>query len=89
MMKHDEAHKRAYRRAGAKLGFYIHLVAYITVNLLLVFINYSTSPQYLWFKWPLFGWGIGLLFHWFAVFVGPKLMQHFVKRELEKDGLGN
>jgi hypothetical protein len=89
MMKHDEAHKRAYCRAGAKLGFYFHLVAYITVNLLLVFVNYSTSPQYLWFKWPLFGWGIGLLFHWFAVFVGPKLMQHFVKRELEKNGLGN
>ena len=89
MMKHDDAHKRAYRRAGAKLGFYVHLVAYITVNLLLVSINYSTNPQYLWFKWPLFGWGIGLLFHWFAVFVGPKLMQHFVKRELEKNRLGN
>ena len=48
-MKHDEAHKRAKRRAGAKLGFYIHLVAYITVNPFLIFINYSTNPQYLWF----------------------------------------
>jgi len=85
MMKYDRAHRRAYRRAGAKLGFYIHLVAYITVNPLLVFINYSTSPQYLWFKWPLLGWGIGLLFHWCAVFAGPKLMQHFIERELEKD----
>ena len=86
-MKHDAAHKRAYRRAGAKLGFYCHLVAYITVNPFLFFINYSTSPQYLWFKWPLLGWGLGLLFHWFAVFVGPKLMQHFIKRELETNGL--
>ena len=83
-MKHDKAQRRAYRRARAKLGFYIHLVAYVTVNPLLVFINYSTSPQYLWFKWSLLGWGIGLLFHWFSVFVGPKLMQHFFKRELEK-----
>ena len=89
MMKHDEAHRRAYCRAGAKLGFYVHLVAYITVNLLLVFINYSTSPQYLWFKWPLLGWGIGLLFHWLVVFVGPRLMQHVFKRELEKNGLGD
>jgi uncharacterized membrane protein len=87
MRKHDRAHWRAYRRAGALLGFYIHLFVYLTVNSLLIFINYSTSPQYLWFKWSLFGWGIGLLFHWFAVFVGPKLMQHFVQRELEKDRL--
>jgi hypothetical protein len=85
MMKYDDAHRRAYRRAGAQLGFYIHLVTYVAVNLLLVFINYSTSPQYLWFKWPLFGWGIGLLFHSLAVFVGPSLLQHFVERELEKD----
>ena len=89
MMKYDESIWRARRRAGAQLGFYIHLVAYVAVNLLLVFINYSTSPQYLWFKWPLFGWGIGLLFHWLAVFVGPGLLQHFVKRELEKDRLKN
>ena len=85
MIKHFGTHQRAYRRAGAKLGFYIHLVAYISVNLFLVFINYTTSPQYLWFMWPLFGWGIGLLFHSLAVFAGPKLMQQFVKRELDKD----
>ena len=88
-MKHDEAYRRAKRRAGAKLGFYTHLVAYITVNLFLVFINYSMNPQYLWFKWPLFGWGIGLFFHWFAVYVGPKLMRHFVKQELDKNHPGN
>jgi len=85
MMKHDEAHKRAQRRAGAKLGFYFHLFAYITINLLLVFINYSTSPHHLWFKWPLLGWGIGLSSHWFAVFVGPKLMHQLVERELKSD----
>ena len=85
MMKNDEAHERAQRRAGAKLGFYIHLFAYITVNLLLVFINYSTSPHYLWFKWPLLGWGIGLFSHGFAVFVGPKLLQTLVERELDKN----
>ncbi|MDA1049645.1 MAG: 2TM domain-containing protein [Planctomycetota bacterium] len=89
MRKHDEAYWRAYCRAGAKLGFHIHLVAYITVNLLLVFINYSTSPQYLWFRWPLLGWGIGLLFHWLAVFVRPKLMRHFIQRELEKNRSGD
>ena len=85
MMKHDEAHKHAQRRAGAKLGCYIHLFAYIAVNLLLVCINYSTSPHYLWFQWPLFGWGIGLFSHGFAVFVGPKLMQRLVEREVKNN----
>ena len=84
-MQHDEAHRRARCRAGAKLGFYIHLLAYITVNLLLVFINYSTNPHCLWFMWPLVGWGIGLFLHGLAVFVGPKLMQRLVERELKND----
>ncbi|NQU22805.1 MAG: 2TM domain-containing protein [Candidatus Nealsonbacteria bacterium] len=84
-MKRNEAHEIARRRASAKLGFYIHLFAYITINLLLVVINFSTSPQYLWFVWPLAGWGIGLLSHAFAVFVGPKLMRRLIERELKNN----
>jgi hypothetical protein len=84
-MKHDTAGRRAQRQASAKLGIYIHLIAYIAVNLLLVVVNLSTTPQLLWFLWPLFGWGIGLFAHWFAVFVGPKLMKRLVERELEKE----
>ena len=84
-MKRDRTSRRAYRRAGARLGFYIHLSAYVAVNLLLVVINFSTNSQKLWFLWPLTGWGIGLLAHWFAIFVGPKLMRRLVERELEKD----
>lgn len=82
---HHQAKRRAYRRAGAKLGFSIHLAAYVAVNLLLVVINFSTNPQSLWFQWPLMGWGIGLFAHWFAVFVGPSLMRRLFERELEKD----
>ncbi len=89
MTKYDRMQQRAYRRAGAKLGFYIHLVAYVTVNPFLAFINYRTTPGYLWFWWPLFGWGIGLIFHWFAVFIGPRLMQQLFRRELEQDGKGD
>ena len=84
-MRYDRASRRAYRRAGAKLGFYIHLTAYIAVNLLLVIINFSINPQNLWCKWPLMGWGIGLLAHWFATFVAPQLMRRLAERELEKD----
>ncbi len=84
-MKRDTASRRAYRRAGIKLGFYAHLTAYVTVNLFLVAVNFSTNPENLWFKWPLLGWGIGLFAHWFVTFVGPTLMNRLVERELEKD----
>ena len=84
-MKRDTASSRAKRQAGAKLGFYIHLTAYVAVNLVLVVVNLSMTPQYLWCIWPLLGWGLGLFAHWFATFVGPKLMRRLVERELEKE----
>ena len=87
-MRHDTAGRRARLRAGAKLGIYIHLTAYVAVNLVLVGVNLSTTPQYLWFLWPLLGWGIGLFAHWFAVFVGPRLMRRLVEQELEKEHQG-
>ena len=62
-MENQEAYQRAKKRAEAKLGFYLHLAVYIVVNILLIIINLSTSAQYLWFKWPLIGWGIGVFFH--------------------------
>jgi len=68
-MEREETYKRAKRRVEAKIGFYIHLAVYIGVNILLLIINLTTSPQYLWFIWPLLGWGIGLFFHGLSVFV--------------------
>lgn len=43
--------------------FFQHLRAYCIVNGALVLINLMSSPGYLWFFWPLIGWGIGLAFH--------------------------
>lgn len=84
-MTHSEANRQARQRAAAKLGFYIHLVVYLAVNPLLIFINFSTSPHRLWFQWPLFGWGLGLFIHGFVILAGPKLMERLVEKELKKD----
>jgi hypothetical protein len=48
-------------------GFRIHLITYVAVNALLLAINLVTSPDKLWFYWPLLGWGIGILGHAYAV----------------------
>jgi hypothetical protein len=86
-MKNQEAYQRAKKRAGAKLRFYVHLSVYIVVITLLIVINLSTSTQYLWFKWPLIGWGIGVFFNALGVFVLPgksSVPERMTEKEMRK-----
>lgn len=84
-MNDDRVQRRARQRAGAKLGFYIHLTVYLLVNSLLLAINLQTSPERLWFFWSLCGWGVGIVCHGLSVFVGPGIMQRMTERELENE----
>ena len=61
---------KAKERVETLRGFYIHLTVYVIVNLDLIFINMITSPETLWFIWPLMGWGIALVLRALRVFVG-------------------
>jgi hypothetical protein len=85
-MEHQEAYEKARKRVEAKIGFYMHLAVYFGVNLLLLIINLLASPHYLWFKWPLMGWGIGLFFHGlgvFASFRGDSIKKQMIEKEME------
>jgi hypothetical protein len=53
----------ARRRAGAKLGLYIHAAVYVAVNTFLAVVQLQTTPQVHWNLWPLAGWGLGLAIH--------------------------
>jgi 2TM domain len=64
----EERYYRAQKRVEEIKGFYGHLTSFVLVNLFLLIINLTTSPAYLWFFWPLMGWGIGLFFHGLKVF---------------------
>ena len=59
---------RAAKASRIRKGFHIHLAAYSLVNALLVSINLATNPDRLWFKWPLLGWGFGILAHAIATY---------------------
>jgi hypothetical protein len=86
-MAYQDEFTRAKKVAGAKIGFYIHLTAYAVVNALLVGINLATSTEHLWFKWPLLGWGIGVLVHaiiLFALLKGGGIKRRMIERELRK-----
>ena len=71
-MEYQEEEARAQRVGKARLGFYIHLTAYLVVNALLVAINLATSTKHLWFKWPLLGWGVGIVAHALVTFALPR-----------------
>ena len=86
-MKTNEAYQGAKRRVEAKLGFYIHLAIYVAGSVLVREINLSTYDQYLWFKWPVIGWGIGVAAHALGVFVlsgESAIKEKMIEREMEK-----
>ena len=48
----------------AKKEFRTHRTVYMCVIPLLAVINLIAVPEFLWFLFPLFGWGIGLTLHY-------------------------
>jgi hypothetical protein len=51
------------RAIEGRRGFYIHAAIYVLVNILLITINLMFVSGFLWFFFPLIGWGIGLTMH--------------------------
>ena len=83
----SDLRQKARDRVGAKLSFLVHLAVYIAVNVFLVAINLLSTPEHLWFYWPLLGWGIGLLIHGAVVLFYVKwtsLVGRMEERELRK-----
>ncbi len=79
--------RQARRRAGAKLGWYVHALAYISVNLLLALLSAMSGKH--WAVFPAVGWGLGLAIHGLVVFVvtgGAGLHERLVQRERERLG---
>ncbi|MFT3803238.1 MAG: 2TM domain-containing protein [Burkholderiaceae bacterium] len=77
----------ARRRAGARMGFLIHLGVYLAVNLVLVVIDLMTPSPVHWAHYPLMGWGLGLAIHGLVVHLQPQgqaLHRRLVARELQR-----
>ncbi|MBT8274271.1 MAG: histidine kinase [Bacteroidia bacterium] len=67
--EYDDRYVRARKHVDELKEFYYSLISYVLVIPFLIFINYQTSWHFQWFWFPLFGWGIGLCFHAYKVFV--------------------
>ena len=86
MTDDTELRELAKRRVQAKTGLGIHLAIYAIVNAGLVGIWALSGAHYPWFVFPLFGWGIGIVAHVIAYFIGPgsdreaRMIEHEVQR---------
>jgi len=81
-------YEAAKKRVEELRDFYQHLAIYILINAVLIIINLLTSRNYLWFVWPLLGWGIGVAFHALSVygeFWGAGWQERKIKEIMEKD----
>jgi len=63
----QQRYEKARKKVQEIKGFYVHFVVYAIVISLIVIVNLRFTPQYHWFWYPMFGWGLGLFFHWFGV----------------------
>jgi len=61
--KEELAYQKASRRVKELKGFYGNLTSYCLVISFLAVLNLITSREYLWFIWPMLGWGIGIVAH--------------------------
>ena len=78
----DNLERQARRRAGAKMGWYIHAGVYIAVNLVLATLSAMSGRH--WAIYPALGWGLGLAIHGVVVFLatgGAGLHERLVAQE--------
>lgn len=86
----EDKYIRAKKKVENLKGFYSNLLAYVLVIPFLIFINLKTSPNHLWFWWPMLGWGVGIVFHAFGVFghnivLGKDWEEKKIKEMMDKD----
>lgn len=79
------AFMRAKDRVEKLKGFYGNLISYCCVIPVLIFINLKTGG-FQWFWFPMFGWGMGVIFHAFETFgYGKSWEEKKIQEILNKD----
>ena len=81
----DPLDRLARKRAGAKLGWYLHATLYVLVNVVLALLSSAHGKH--WAVFPALGWAISLAPHGLAGFVlggGSRLHDHMVQTERER-----
>jgi hypothetical protein len=83
--RQDSIERQTRRRAGMKMGWFIHAGVYIAVNALLAMLSFLSDRH--WAIYPAMGWGLGLAIHGIVVFIatgGGGLQERLVESERRK-----
>lgn len=78
--------KRAQTKVKKIKGFYGNITSYIIVIPFLAFVNYFTTGfEFPWVLFPMFGWGIGICFHYMEAFdYSPFLGKNWEERKIRE-----
>lgn len=84
-IRRDPLYEQALARLKKKREFWSHLLAFVLVNgfLATVWALTSNGDTFFWPMFPLFGWGIGLVFHAWDAF-GSEPTEEQIRREAER-----
>jgi len=85
---------KAVERVEKLKEFYQNLVSFCLVIPFLIFINIKFFPSFHWFWFPIFGWGIGLTFHFlevnnYNIFLGRNWEDRKIKEMMEQENKNN
>ncbi|MCW3160677.1 2TM domain-containing protein [Chryseobacterium oryctis] len=84
------AYQKAAKRVKELKGFYGNLTSYCLVIPFLAAVNILTDRNYLWFFWPMLGWGIGIAAHAINTFgIGKHWEERKIKELMEQERKNN
>ena len=87
LLSEDDIERIARKRAGAKLGWYVHATVFVVVNLGMLAFTWFGFARRPWSMAPVLGWGAGLLLHGVSVFIlanGSPLRERMLQHERDK-----
>lgn len=87
LLSEEDIERIARKRAGAKLGWYVHATIFVVVNLGMFAFAYFGFARRPWSVAPVLGWGAGLLLHGISVFIlanGSPLRERMLQRERDR-----
>ena len=86
-MKNQEVYLHAKKKVEARMSFYTHLLVYLVIITVVTILNLTVAGEYFWAKWPMIGWGSGVIFHGLSTFVfdsEPSLKERLIEKEIQK-----
>lgn len=84
-MSEDDARREvARRRVTEKRSFRTHVLVYVVVNALLVVIWAVQGSEEFFPFWSIVGWGIGVAFHAWNVYMRRPITEADIVREMER-----